>query len=484
MNNVYTNPDILNQPTKLVYSKFEILNKDFFVTERIEGSVQTGNITVDSNSDIRRTANITLLVKDSTFEPNEVSKLWMAKYMRIYIGLYNFTTEEIVYWNMGLYNFTVLNYTYDKLTNTVNVNCVDLMSELNGTRNGYLDAQGVQINATKGTKISKVITDILDNNTNFKKYIVEEIGSEYKTTTSPYTGEAYSDLPYDIELSGDTTIYQIFNKLCNLYPNWEMFFDVDGVFHIQHIPTKDSDPIFITNDIIDPLVISENSSIDYSKIANTISVWGKLLESDRYSETSSYSNGVYSITLGSFSSDSIPENINIGFKTSSASSGDIFLKINSFSELPIKTEDNITPVLEKDKLYIVKYNSISSQFDFLGEAQVYGRYTVTDINNPFCVQNIGEVVRSFSGGEYDNIYSSELAEQRAKWEAYKATILQKTLTLNSILIPWLDVNKKVEYTSKRTKEKNIYMVQTINFDIVAWTMSVTLNEFYSYYNFE
>ena len=484
MTGVYTNPDILMQPVKLVCSKFEILNRDFMVIERIEGSVQSGTIDVNAESDIRRTANIVMTVTDSTFEPNDISKLWMGRYIKIYIGLKDIVSDKIIYWNKGIYNFSTLNYTYNTTTNTVSVSCVDLMSELNGMRNGFLDAQTVKIEAQKGTKISKVITDILDNNTNFKKYIIEEIGSEYSAETSVYTGEYYTDLPYDIEINGEATIYNIFKELCDIYPNWEMYFDEEGIFHVSHIPSKDSDPIFIEKEIINPLVVSENSSIDYTKIANVISVWGKLLETDRYANSSTFSDGTFNITLEGLSSEGLLDGLMISFKSCTDNNSKAYLTINTQPPIPILTEDGNNPVFEKDKMYVLKYNKLNNILYYLGEPQVYGKYEVTNDDNPFSIQKIDRVAKNFSGGEFDNIYSSELAYQRAKWEAYKATILQETVTLNSILIPWIDVNKKIEYTSKRNGATKIFLAKNINFDISQWTMNITMYEFYPFYEFD
>ena len=83
-------------------------------------------------------------------------------------------------------------------------------------------------------------------------------------------------VPYDLEFSTGFTAYDILDKLINLYPNWEMFFDLDGKFICQRkVTEEDNSFVVMDDDNLRGLIISENVSIDLSKVKNIVEVWGK-----------------------------------------------------------------------------------------------------------------------------------------------------------------------------------------------------------------
>ena len=112
---------------------------------------------------------------------------------------------------------------------------------------------------------------------------------------------------------------------------------------------------------------------------------------------------------------------------------------------------------------------------------------VINPESPFaCVINrIGDIDREIrqvlQGGEYSNIYTTELAYERARYETWLRTRLQDTVTFESILVPWMDANDKIEFTAPDTGKAGVYIVQTIDYDFARWTMSVKCSRFYPYY---
>ena len=58
---------VLKQHNKVIFAKIEILTKDMQTIDDIKGAVIDGSFSIDAESDIRRTLNITIAVTDSSF---------------------------------------------------------------------------------------------------------------------------------------------------------------------------------------------------------------------------------------------------------------------------------------------------------------------------------------------------------------------------------------------------------------------------------
>jgi hypothetical protein len=99
--------------------------------------------------------------------------------------------------------------------------------------------------------------------------------------------------------------------------------------------------------------------------------------------------------------------------------------------------------------------------------------------------SLGTLRIVLSGDEYDNIWSDDLAMQRAKFELYQRCRLLDTVTLTILPIYWLDVNWLVELTLPNetgTEETNQYLIKSISTDGgVSGTQTVTLMRYYPYY---
>jgi hypothetical protein len=93
----------------------------------------------------------------------------------------------------------------------------------------------------------------------------------------------------------------------------------------------------------------------------------------------------------------------------------------------------------------------------------------------------GEIKQVLNDGEYAEIYSTDLAYERARYENWLKCRLQDRITIEAILVPWIDVNQKIQYTSPVTGEIGTWIVQSVSFDFENWTMSVTASRFYPNY---
>ena len=106
--------------------------------------------------------------------------------------------------------------------------------------------------------------------------------------------------------------------------------------------------------------------------------------------------------------------------------------------------------------------------------------TFTQYDFRLAIENIGIKTQILSGEEYENIYSDDLALQRASYENWKALRIADKPTLEVIQIPWLDVNEKVTYKQQGMQLKT-YTTERISFSNSSETMTIELSAFYPLY---
>lgn len=258
-----TDYDLIQMKVRNIKIKVEVLNFNFQTVNSLEGRVTSGSISVDATSDIRRTCSITLVVDraDTMIAPG--GELWIDKFIKVYQGVDNPRDNgATVWWNMGIFLINNPNSVYNSTTRTITFEGLDLMAKLSGRRNGQLPAVTTVIPAE--SKIANVVKQTITQLGGFNKYIIEDIG---------YT------VPYDIKKDMGSTIYDLLVELRDLYAGWEMFFDVDGVFHWQQIPDGVNEPVVLDFDqLSQQLIINDSIDVDFENVKNNIIVYGRLLD--------------------------------------------------------------------------------------------------------------------------------------------------------------------------------------------------------------
>ena len=259
-----TDYDLVQMKVRNTRIKVDVLNFNFQTVNSLEGYVIDGSISVDATSDIRRTCNLTLAIERSNKMISPGGELWLDKFIRIYEGIDNPRDNgNTVWWNMGVFLINNPNTVYNVNTRTVSFEGLDLMAKLTGRRSGQLPAVATVVYA--GSKIADVVKQTITQLGGFEKYIIEDVG---------YT------IPYDIKKDMGSTIYDLLVEIRDLYSDWEMFFDVDGVFHWQQIPDGENEPVVVDFDQLNqPLVISDSIDVDFENVKNNIIVYGRLLDS-------------------------------------------------------------------------------------------------------------------------------------------------------------------------------------------------------------
>ena len=86
-----TNNDKLNITTQKVrnlHILIYLLNFQLRKIAELSGIIlDNSTFSIDANSDIRRTCSISLIPKDNSFNVEYGGKLWMDKYVQIFIGI-------------------------------------------------------------------------------------------------------------------------------------------------------------------------------------------------------------------------------------------------------------------------------------------------------------------------------------------------------------------------------------------------------------
>ena len=525
---------LVTQSTKDVYVKIELLNKDLsFAGTTFEGNLISDNFSMDGESHQRRSYNCELFVKNFSFLVGYDKKIWINKYIRVYYGIkslikrknlidqkpYGFLENNVYYWLIGTFTYVNVEYNFTGTDNTLSLTCADIMADFDGTKNGQITVDkptaisskdsinqtGYSVKIPAGQDMYDTIVALLDN---------AGIG---ETRRQIQMSQGDIQIPHTIEHTDGVTYNDVWQELCDLCEvsnKWEYFFDVDGTFIWRKCPSggsgADNERVILDNTVLDKIFVSEQTSVDFSTIYNVTEVWGKsiLLENeDRYASECTYSNGVYSITLNLEKKDrDIPsgyedkiiaylDNLErIGILIPSTNTTDITkIKIDNFPAMTI-CDSSGTPIgknrLKANTVYVFSYRwsnslEIVDTMYLMGATQPYGRYEETSEDCPFSTTNLGyQIVQRINdeGYEYD-----DMCYNKAQYMTYSSTQMMDTITLQTLMIPWLDCNQKIRYVSQYVEDRKskladvdnapLYIIKSISWSTLDGTMSMTLYRF-------
>ena len=480
MGHIVTQEDIniLRQGEQEIRIKVELLNSNFKTLDSLEGVILADNYMVDSESLHRRVYSCDMVIMDSSFVVGRDKKIWMDKRLGLYYGIKNLRSGKFLWYKLGIFCYVDITYEYSKNKRQLSLSCADLMSQYDGTLNGMLTGcgsangsasytiQSLSIPAGEDIRTSIIGTLKLAGITN---YMVEDIGKE---------------IPYDLTFNTGSTFANVWTKIRDLYDSWEFFFDEDGAFVWRRVPTGLDDSVILNDDIMQYIVINESASCSFKGIYNVTEVWGKVLElenKDRYVDTSTYSDNIYGVTFSDYSSWEDVDNLTmLAFKVSATNLASPKFSINGYTAIPIVDGDG-NPLeaekLEINKTYVFRYRRSTSgnALYLLGNFQCYGRYEETSEDCPFSTTKLGyEILKVV---DYDNLSDDAACYNQAEYLTYTTTAMMDTITLTTLLVPWLTVNTKIEYTPLYNKVKNQYIVKNLSCDGEDGTMSITLYRF-------
>jgi hypothetical protein len=252
----------------------QIYNRENKRVCSISGTLTAGGNDIDTSSDVRRTGTLTMSV--DKIDIDKLVYLNMNYYIVIFCGIENNQTLEVTWYKQGKFIISSNSFNFDKTTRNLSISLSDMMLDFTGERKGTLHAYTALVKNQQ--KIQDVMVTLVSEMGGVSDYDIMPICS-YRDSSQFWDENANEDdynVPYDIEFSVGVTIYEVLKKLADLYPQWEIFFDVDGRFICQKEVLEDDDsPVMLDDTILRGLVISEDTTIDYSEVKNVIEVWGK-----------------------------------------------------------------------------------------------------------------------------------------------------------------------------------------------------------------
>ena len=537
--------------------KLEIFDQDDNYITTIQGNIIDGSSSI-SESDVRRTFSISLLpCEKSRLYLGENGLIWVDKIVRIYIGLYDQRKKDYRWWKHGKYVFTDASATYDATNNTLSVNCSDMMSTLDGTKNGLLGQLVIQIPAyeedeetgevikynTIRDAMIKTVTQLgrvkdyeidhigefyalPENNTDYLEYREE---SKIQVKDGSYQ-EVWNSIPYDLEFSSGCSVLSILIELRDLYPNYQIYFDENGTFCCNLIPSLYEDDVILKNDFIKKILISESSSVDLTSIRNIVEVWGEVIETDFYaSEGVTLTDSIYIANIEGYE-EKYYNGDTIALHIPSTNPENAQVNINGFGTISIYDENTEEPIakeiLEADQTYAFKVKKKHvdgvdvTRLYLLGQWQPHAISVLTDgtvgddytttsgktvkryskeyfqeiyncktvelviiPDSPFTVQKLGEILQPYNGGEFANITSDSLALARSGYELWKSSRLTDSISITTLLCPFLDINIKVSYKpySLDLHDEYQYIIKSVSHDFKGGTTSWQLMKFYPLY---
>ena len=274
---------------KIQYAKIVLLDYDENPIKEIQGTIQSGSLSVNGSAAIRRTINLTMLAgpHNSNLE-NIENDISLNKKVKIYIGYENYLSEykhygKIVWFPCGVFLIATANLSRSTNSWSISITGKDKMVLLDGTVGGVLPASTTfheRYIYHEDEKKNKTI--IIENPTIFQiiyeavhqfgkenpanifindideyaKILIKYIGSNpiwfdenynsfaWENPTDVYTiKKVFGDdvgyrltpftYPGELILNAGDTVVTLLDKIKNVLGNFEYFYDVEGRFIFQ-----------------------------------------------------------------------------------------------------------------------------------------------------------------------------------------------------------------------------------------------------------
>ena len=457
------------QSQRNISIRINLLNFSKQIIDSIEGQVIGGSITSDANSNMRNTCDIQMVVTDSSFNVEAEGKIWMDRYIQIYIGVEDLKTHQTIWTNKGIYLLNQPTYGYSAESKVLSFQGVDMMALLTDMRGGML-SEAYLIPA--GSNVRDVIITILGVN-GINEYVVDDCKN---------SDGSIQPVPYDMTFDIGSTWWDVLEALQSILPNYQMYFDVDGVFHYEPTPYKPNEVVRMDDDIWRQNVISENVSYDFESVKNSVKVLGRTHPVNYFATNVTVNEATINLTIPNLTE--LTDGALIGFTLTKSVYGNIMLNVNNLGAVKLsKLDGSYVTSLAKGEYWTASYDADNQSWKFLGHVQAVGEWMDDNPNSPFFVGNpAGAIKIVLYGGEYDNIMSDELATQRAEWEIYQRCRMNDSITLTSVPIYWSEVNWMVAYTPLGQDVVNQYLIRSITTDLTYdGTQTYNMIRWYPYY---
>lgn len=508
-------------------------------------TLETPDFHFDNVPENGRVENASLAVSVSYHSPDS-EKISTYKF-----HLYD-STQKLLLESDALTDASDLSYVYRGLES----NAAYYIRCLGVTVNGMeLDTGFVGINVRYGTPntysriyaetgevlarnvIRSAVIDTLERLAGITNHRIDDVGEpmampEYNEDWADYRKKnqaTWNAIPFDQEFSAGCSVLSILTAFRDLYPNYEMFFDMESnAFTCQLKPTCYEDDVFLDNDFLQSVLLSESTSVDMTTVRNVCEVWGSVIEADFYGEECTYSDNTYTSAIDGYEEGYGNGDV-IALKIPAANQAGAQLNLNQLGAVGIfhESEEPISAnELRPEETYAFRIRKRHADQQEEIRAYLLGQWQVHAINvltngkksgqfvagsdgepcevyskayfqqayhcdrvdltvipdSPFTVEKLGEIPDVKVSGEFENITSNDLAADRAKWENWKNCRLTDNVTITTALLPFVDVNKKVSYQRSDSDREHQYVISSVSHDFAGFTTTITMYRFYPLYD--
>ena len=175
--------------------------------------------------------------------------------------------------------------------------------------------------------------------------------------------------------------------------------------------------------------------------------------------------------------------------------------------------------IKATKYYVLQWNPNTGRIYFLGQQQSHAMAKLVDeipatkeieaqkaedncdnmaficVNDPnniddlynarLSIEKIGRRTEILSGGDYENYTTDDAAMEVCQYELWKRARLTDGLSVTTRLVPWLDVNEKIQYAAKYLGGKTPvdWIIKSISMNLGEGTMSLSMSRYYPYYTY-
>lgn len=522
--------DLLLQ-SKIQYKyRLLVIDKKKYIIDELMSLQTIGSYTIDSDSDIRRTTSFIMYLDNSYKDYSVEKKLyeWIGYNFELQIGIHSIRDDDYKWYDCGYYLITEGNTSYNASENSITTSLSDWYAKLNGIRNGQIGGAPTIVipNVDENGKpitIKQTTETLLKSETDITEYIIDDIGEFYGMPQNnpdyiQYRKDnpLWNQLPYELEYEAGCCIGDILSEIKELYPNCQMYFDTYGNFCFNLMPSCEYDPVLLDDSYIQSILVADNSesvSYDIQNIKNVTEVFGNNYDIDRYSQLCTSSTNIYTISIDSY--NSYYSSDMIAFIPNASNIQNMKIRINSLDPIPLYYEYTTNyinaKVLEAGKTYVIQIRKVNGSYVayYLGQFQPHALCVLTNDENdskytksyfakkyncseeniilrveqysPFSVQKLGELLDVKSGKEYENIISDSVALENAIYFNRKSSSMNDTVTISVEMIPFLDVNVKIEYKKQQETEPHHYIIDSITNDTESMTSNIVMHRFYPLY---
>ncbi|MCM1334364.1 MAG: hypothetical protein NC084_12570 [Bacteroides sp.] len=475
LNVTSTDISLVSQKTQKRHVMVRLVNRAMQNVFTFRGRLISGSVNIDDSSAVRRTASVSMAIPDTDMD--QLAHLSEGYYIRLYIGIEDNRSGNIAWYNQGTFIINQNGLSFDKTSRTLTLSLSDLMLDLTGERKGVLHAFSSVVKNSQ--RISDVMKNVLSV-CGFENYDITPI-CVYRESNSFWDDQSTESdymVPYDLEFSVGVTAYDILDKLVSLYPNWEIFFDTDGVFVCRRMETeKDSSFVVLDDQRMRELVISESTTVDFTKVKNVVEVWGK--DGNYYGEARDEN------PESPFQPDAIGEirmvvhydQIYDRYKES---------ELDKLQELNLdiaKKEGEIATLTKqlteaRQQLKIAEDPKAEKPEGLPSIATLKGTIAQCQTDIKSAQSGLPEL-RSQKNGLID-IKGDDMAKEWAEQLLYENCRRQDSITLQCLSLPFLnDINFKISYRSKADNKVKIYIVQSLSHDFAGNTTTIQAMRFYN-----